>query len=97
VQSRHNFPQKSFKSIKVEDVVVLEMTPASIYRYCFRTDAITSKTELPDDAGSWESEDSGSSQSESNDLSDEDETTKADEEETKEPFVKPVVNFIDPT
>jgi hypothetical protein len=73
------------------------MTPASIYRYCFRTDAITSKTELPDDAGSWESEDSGSSQSESNDLSDEDETTKADEEETKEPFVKPVVNFIDPT
>ncbi len=75
------------------------MTPASIYRYCFRTDAITSKTELPDDAGSWESEDSGSSHSDSgsNELSDEDETTKADEEETKEPFVKPVVNYIDPT
>lgn len=67
------------------------MTPALIYRYCFRTDAITQSTEFPDSDESYDSgTDSGSSNSDSNlskdDWSDVDETTKADEEETKEPF-----------
>lgn len=86
--------KKSFKSIKVEERVV-EMTTELIRRNCFRTDAVTEKSEFPDSEEEYDSEeDSGSSGSEE-DLSKEELSDL--EEETKERPVRPPVKYIDPT
>ena len=74
------------------------MTPECILRHCFRTDAVTEKTEFPDSEEEYDSEDSGSSRSSQDELNDLEEVTDS-EEETKERKVieRPPVKYIDPT
>jgi hypothetical protein len=75
---------------------VVDMTYELIRRNCFRTDAVTDKTEFPDSEEEYDSEeDSGSSGSE-DDLS-KDELSDLAEEETKERPVRPPIKYIDPT
>lgn len=72
------------------------MTTDVIYRNCFRTDAVTDKTEFPDSEEEYDSEEDSESSRSEGDLS-QNEPSDLAEEETKERLVRPPIKYIDPT